>query len=246
MTREAAQGKQKMLSTQIDTQLDALLAAAAASSPSPAQPFLDRIAATLQPTLKPVRQLANPWLLTAGLVLAAALVALAGAWRAGFNGFEKMTTPDGILIFAILAACLVLAARKLVSERIPGSRSRISAAALTAIAALALLAVFALIFRDYHTTHFVPAGIVCLFTGLLHAAPAALLAWLIVRRGFSVNARSSGLIAGTLAGLAGIALLELHCSNFQALHILLWHTSVLPVTAAAGALAARHLHPPKI
>ncbi len=242
MTGEAAQGKNKMLPTQIDSQLDALLAGAAASSPAPPQPLLDRIAYTLQPTLRPVRQLANPWLLTAGVAAAAALVALAGAWRAGFNGFAKMTASERILIFSILAACVALAARKFISERTPGSRTRISAAALSAIIAFALLAVFAFIFQDYRTTHFISAGLLCLVTGLLHAAPVALLAWLIVRRGFSVNANSSGLIAGTLAGLAGITLLEFHCSNFEALHILVWHTAVLPVSALAGALLAWYLH----
>ena len=31
-------------------------------------------------------------------------------------------------------------------------------------------------------------------------------------------------------------MLELHCANFQALHVLVWHTAVVPVSAAAGAL----------
>jgi|SRR5271168_2220174 len=242
MNGEPAQGKNKMLSTQIDPQLDVLLAAAAASSPAPAQPLLDRIAATLQPSLKAVRPLANPWLLTVALVAAAVAIALAGAWRAGFTGFDKMTTPERVLIFTVLIACVVIAARKLVTERIPGSRSRISPTTLSALTVFALLAVFALIFQDYTTTHFVSSGLLCLVTGLLHAVPAALLAWLIVRRGFSVNSTASGLIAGTLAGLAGIALLELHCPKFEALHILIWHTAVLPITAAASALLARYIH----
>ena len=33
-----------------------------------------------------------------------------------------------------------------------------------------------------------------------------------------------------------MTMLELHCANFLALHILLWHTAVLPASAAAGAL----------
>jgi hypothetical protein len=44
------------------------------------------------------------------------------------------------------------------------------------------------------------------------------------------------LAAGTLAGLAGVGMLELHCPNFQATHILVWHTAVVPVSAALGAL----------
>lgn len=33
-------------------------------------------------------------------------------------------------------------------------------------------------------------------------------------------------------------MLELQCPNFQALHVLVWHTAVVPVCAAAGALLA--------
>jgi hypothetical protein len=39
-----------------------------------------------------------------------------------------------------------------------------------------------------------------------------------------------------LAGLAGLAVLELHCANFEALHVLVWHTLVVPVSAGFGAL----------
>jgi hypothetical protein len=41
---------------------------------------------------------------------------------------------------------------------------------------------------------------------------------------------------GTLAGLAGVTMLELHCINLETLHVMLWHTAVMPVSAAAGAL----------
>jgi hypothetical protein len=33
-------------------------------------------------------------------------------------------------------------------------------------------------------------------------------------------------------------MLELHCDNFQALHVLFWHTAVVPASGAAGALLA--------
>jgi hypothetical protein len=103
---------------------------------------------------------------------------------------------------------------------------------------LALLGVFALEFRDYQTTHFVSAGVVCLVTGLLHALPAAFLSALVLRRGFAVDTIAAGLLAGALASLAGLGVLELHCPNFQAAHVLVWHTAVVPVSASAGALGA--------
>jgi hypothetical protein len=93
-------------------------------------------------------------------------------------------------------------------------------------------------FRDYRTDRFVPQGIACLTAGLLHAIPTALASWWLLRRGFAVNSVAAGLVAGTLAGLAGLTMLELHCANFQALHVMLWHTAVLVVSGAAGALLA--------
>jgi len=53
-----------------------------------------------------------------------------------------------------------------------------------------------------------------------------------------VNSVSAGLVAGTLAGLAGVGVLELHCANFEAAHLLVWHTAVVPVSGAAGAVLA--------
>jgi hypothetical protein len=39
-----------------------------------------------------------------------------------------------------------------------------------------------------------------------------------------------------------VTMLELHCVNLQAPHVLLWHTAVMPVSATAGALLAWLLH----
>ena len=70
------------------------------------------------------------------------------------------------------------------------------------------------------------------------ALPAGATTLLALRRGFAVNAQVAGLVTGALSGLAGVAMLELHCANLQALHILVWHTAVLPVTALGGYLLA--------
>jgi hypothetical protein len=121
---------------------------------------------------------------------------------------------------------------------IPGSRHRFSPGALLGLGYIALFAVFAFLFRDYHTDAFVHAGVACLVVGVLHAVPAALLGWLLLRRGFAVKPIAAALAAGTFASLAGVTMLELHCANLQALHILVWHTAVVPVSAAIAALVA--------
>ena len=228
-----------------DSEIDNLLETARASrepDPGPDPETLNRIAASVQASLKPVRPLPSPWILAGGLLLVAGAVAVAGAARVGFFGIEQMAPWQRLLIFPALGILAVIAASELVSAMIPGSLRRISSGALLTVAIAALLVVFALSFRDYQTVHFISAGVTCLVVGTLHAIPAALLSWLVLRRGFAVKPVSAGLAAGALAGLAGLGVLELHCNNFQAAHVLVWHTAVVLVSATAGALAAWVLH----
>jgi hypothetical protein len=201
----------------------------AAPSPQPLNPLLlELIAGSIEPSLRPVRPLSPAWMMTASLVLVCAAVSLAGAARAGFFGFAKMDLLERSLIFTAIAILALLAAISFIHQMIPASRRRVSPGTLLALNCVALLAVFGDLFRDYRTDHFFSAGIACLLTGLLHAIPAGLLSWLLLRRGFAVNPVS--------AGLVGVGLLELHCPNFQAAHVLVWHTAVVPVSAVLGAL----------
>jgi len=209
----------------------------AAQTPQNVDPLLiERIRASIKPLSRPVRPLPPVWLMGLELVSISAAVSLAGAARSGFFGIAKMNVLERSLVFPALGILACLAAVSFVHQMIPASRIRLSPGGLLALSSIATLALFADLFRDYHVEHFFSAGIVCLLTGLLHAIPAGLLSWLMLRRGFAVNPASAGLVAGTLGGLAGVGLLELHCPNFQAAHILVWHTAVLPLSAALGSL----------
>ncbi len=221
-----------------DEEIDDVLKKAARAPHHLKAETLQRLAGSIKPSLRPVRPLPPTWLMTGGLVLICAAVALAGAARAGFYGIEKMGLLERALIFPILLVFAWMAGSGFVSEMIPGSRRRVSPSALLSIVSVLLVGVFALFFRDYRTSDFFSAGIACLLTGLLFAFPAALLGWLLLRRGFAVNPVPAGLVAGTLGGLAGLGMLELHCPDFQAAHVLVWHAAVVPLSGAAGALVA--------
>jgi hypothetical protein len=221
-----------------DREIDNILKQSA-QAPHDVEPeLLDRLAASLGSTIVPVRPLPPVWLFAVGLVLIGVAAALAGAARLGFYGLLKLNAVERALIFPALAVCLWLSATAAVRARIPGSRRLAAPETLLALDSLALIAIFAILFHDYHVVHFVHTGLVCLAAGLLYAIPAALAGWLLLRRGFAVNAGAAGLAAGTLAGLAGVTMLELHCGNFQALHVMVWHSAVLPISGAAGALLA--------
>lgn len=224
-----------------DKEIDEILKQTAQAPHDVDPTLLDRVANSIGSSLRPVRPLPPVWVLTGALILICVAVALGGAARAGFYGIQRMSDLERALIFPALGILVWLAASACVKEMIPGSRHRVASGTLLGTGCLSLLVVFAALFHDYRTVEFVSAGVVCLVVGLLIATPAALLSWLLLRRGFAVNPVAAGLAGGTLAGLAGVVMLELHCANFEALHIMVWHTAVIPVSAAIGALLAWRL-----
>ncbi len=66
--------------------------------------------------------------------------------------------------------------------------------------------------------------------GLLAAVPF----WLILRRGTILSPSMTGAAAGLFAGLVGTSVLEIHCPNLDAWHILVSHLGVAILCALAG------------
>ncbi len=213
----------------------------AASAPHDVDPaLLERIAGSIRSSLAPVRPLPPAWLLVSGLCLITAAVALGGASRLGLYGIHKLSASEIAIVFPALAIFTWIAAVLTVGQMTPGSRRRLSPPLLLIAGSLALVAIFASLFHDYQIAdRFLPQGMACLIAGLVHAIPAGLAVWLLLRRGFAVNPVAAGLAAGTLASLAGVTMLELHCANLEAFHVMLWHTAVIPLSALSGALLSR-------
>jgi len=160
------------------------------------------------------------------------------AGLSGPHGVQKMSVLEIGLIFPVLAILVWMGAVLCVAEAIPGSRRPLTPWLLAISGCIALAGVFGLLFRDYRTERFVSQGMTCLIAGLGLALPASLAVWWFLRRGFAVNSVAAGLANGTLAGLAGVTMLELHCPNFEAPHVMFWHIAVLPVSGAIGRLVA--------
>ena len=224
-----------------DREIDDILARAAKAPHDVDPALLDRVTESIGASLTPVRPLPAAWLLTTAFVLMCGSVAVVTASFLGLHGLENLGSLERAAIFSVLAILMVLMAAICASQMIPGSRWRTFPVVLPALGSVALLAVFGVLFHDYGTENFVAQGIVCLRAGLFTAIPAAVASWLLLRRGFVTGAASAGLIAGSLAGIAGITMLELHCANFELFHVMLWHTAVLPISGAAGALLATAL-----
>jgi hypothetical protein len=219
-----------------DRDIDDALHRAASASPEPDPALLGRIANSIRPSLQPVRPMASSGVLAAALITASVAVASTGASILGLHGIRAMSGSKIAVIFPVLLALICLAAVVCAGQMAPGSRHRGKPWVWLVSACVALTAVFALLFTDYRSESFVSQGVACLKAGLLHAIPAAIISWWVLHRGFAVNSLAAGVAVGTLSGLAGVAMLELHCANFEAPHIMLWHTGVLALSGAAGAV----------
>lgn len=221
-----------------DRDIDDVLNQAGGPSPNVDPALLAGISESIGACLSPVRPLPPHWILVTALVAGCMAVASVGGMLLGLHGLQKMGAAEIVVILPVLGILIWLAASVSVGEMIPGSRHRMDPGALLAAGCATLIAVFALLFHDYGAERFVPQGVSCLAAGLLHAVPTAIIGWLVLHRGFAVNSVAAGFAQGVLAGLAGVSMLELHCPNFEAPHLMVWHTAVLPVSGAMGALLA--------
>jgi hypothetical protein len=183
--------------------------------------------------LRAVRPLAPPSVWVGAFLLVFAVVAVAGAGVLGMHGLRALSGVDVAIILAVVMAAASVTAVAAMREMIPAGGRRIAGAALLA-AIVALLATFALLFHDYGMQKFVPQGVACLRGGLMFAIPAALALCLLARRGFVLSLPSAGLAAGSLAGLAGIGVLELHCPILNASHVMVWHVAVVAISGVVG------------
>ena len=222
-----------------DREIDQALQERAAQPVDPA--LLNRISASLRSDLRPVRPLPSVWLLVAGLVALSSALALAEAAYRGLFGIERLSAVRIGAIFPALAILILVAARLSVSAKTPGSKRLIQPGTLLAAGTLGLVVIFYGIFNDPRMDNFIPGGTACLIAGLVCAVPVGIASWLILRRGLAVSAMQAGLAVGTVAGLAGVIMLELHCPNFRTMHIVVWHTAVIPLSGMAAAAIAQAL-----
>jgi hypothetical protein len=221
----------------------------AANAPDAVDPrVLARASASMASSLQPVRPLPPPGRIATWLFLISVSIAIAGASSIGFYGVRKLSVAAIAAIFPALAMFTWFAALLSVSTMTPGGFRWKNPALIEPLMAkvwrlLIVIMVLwigldAVLFRDYGFDGFVQQGIPCLRAGLIVAAPAGIASWLVLRHGFAVNSQAAGFSAGMLAGLAGVMMLELHCPNFLAPHIMVWHTAVIPVSALAGSVLA--------
>lgn len=223
----------------LDGEINDILKRGADGLPEVDRAVVDRAAASVRNGLVAVRPLPAAWVWQAGLAGIASAVGIAGALILGPAGVRKMNSVEAAAIFSVLALLTWMAATVAGAEMVPGSRRRVAPASLCVVCCGVLAVLFGALFTDYGTERFVAQGSVCLKAGLLHAVPAMLVTGWLLSRGVALDTTGAGMAVGTLAGLAGVIMLELHCANFEAPHVMVWHIAVMPLSGAMGVIAAR-------
>lgn len=205
-------------------------------TPSPDR--LLQIARSLQQDLRPVRPLwATHYFLCAFGAIFVLIVAFA-AYRTGPFAISVMTPIQAGAILSALAASAGLLAYSLVHQMVPGSRHRLNQEILAPWVIVTLLLIVAGLFQFEDERNFWRTGWACLKAGTSFALLATAPFLLLLRRGAILSPRITGATAGLLAGLVGMSVLELHCTDLNAAHLLTWHLGVAVLGAITGLAAA--------
>ena len=169
------------------------------------------------------------------LIFLAPIVAALGMLST--NGIARMSPAAIVLAFGALAICAALLAVSLAADMSPGSRRPAPSVVLTGGILLSLAAIFCVLLPYRTETSFWVQSGLCLQLGVVFAVPTAALAWGLLRRGAVLSLAMSGAAAGLLGGLAGLAVLEIHCPDQNVAHVLVAHWGAALVCTAAAWLA---------
>jgi hypothetical protein len=196
---------------------------------------LNRIQLVILRDLRPVRPLAQPmvYVLTFALIFLAVLTA-ALARSGTASGWAAFSTGEKVAVFSVLGVSGALLTISLVRQMTPGSRDPVSPATLLAGIPVAFALAIALVFRAQHESEFLAKGTTCFRIGLSHSIPAALALWLVVRRGAMLRPWLTGMVLGGFAGLLGLTILEINCSDLNVFHLLVWHGGVVVASSLGG------------
>jgi hypothetical protein len=195
---------------------------------------LKQIEAALIADLNPVRPIAPSGVYLAAFAGLFAAISIVGGAILGEDGWRALSELQKISMFVPLTAITALLAFSIARQMIPAAKYARSSALFSTGLFVVLLLIVSVTFRPEQETGFVRHGLLCFRTGLLFAIPAAFLFTMLLRRGATLSPLLTGATAGGLAGLVGLAVLEMHCGNLNVYHIVVWHVSVTLVCVVAG------------
>jgi hypothetical protein len=202
----------------------------------PSAAVLRQIAQSIATDLRPVRPMAPARYFLGALLGIFACIVAAGAYGMGALAIAAMTPLQTTAILSALGVSAVLLAYSLVNQMAPGSRHRFAPGLLPLGIALCLAIAMAVLFQFKDEPNFWGHAWPCMRVGALFGVLAAVPIWMTLRRGAILTPAMSGAASGLFAGLVGTSVLEIHCPNLDAWHILVSHLGVAILFAVAGFL----------
>ena len=196
---------------------------------------LKQIESTVMADLKPVRPIASSSVYLAGFASIFVAVCIIGASILGESGWHALTTFQRAAVFAPLAATIAVLIFSIVRQMVPAAKYAYSSATIAASLFVVLLLMISVLFSRAPEHAFIQNGLPCFEIGMICAIPSAFLFIALLRRGAALSPALTGATAGGLAGLVGLAVLEIQCPNLNVYHIVVWHISVL-LTCVIGGL----------
>jgi len=195
---------------------------------------------------RPVRRLPSPLMLAAGLVLAALLISMAGAWAMGVRPDLAVTMLSRrfIMINSMLLITLGGVAFALGSLSIPSRKRRFKMQVILGLAMIAVLVgMFLMRWPWFYGVGWGTWGMMGLYctarTLVLGGLPAVAGIWMH-RHGAPMNPGLSGGLIGGAAGSQGANAMGWSCDIDEPMHVLVWHFLIpTAVLAAVGFWAGR-------
>jgi hypothetical protein len=200
--------------------------------PSPAT--LRQIVEGIATNLRPVRPVAPARYFFGAFVGIFACIVVLGVYRMGACAVAVMTPLQTLAMLSALAISAGLLAYSLVLQMVPGSRHTIPPRFLPVGITIALTIAVVVLFQIQHERNFWGNGWACIRAGIPLGVLAAVPFWLVLRRGAVLSPSMTGAATGLLAGLVGTSVLEIHCPNLDAWHVLVSHLGVAMLCALAG------------
>jgi hypothetical protein len=221
-----------------DREVEQLLEAWAASQPHGGiSPELARkVHDALKPSLTPVKPIpAQNTLVVAFLIIfLAGSAALASLMNK--SGLHEMTPAQIGAVVAICATAGILLSVRVTAEMIPGAKHNMRLVPTLILCGVGALVVFATLFPWQVRGDFVATGWPCAITEITIAVPAAVVLWLLARRGALFASAGLGAALASLAVFLVVLPLQTQCMFLQAPHLLVWHGGTAVVLVALGAL----------
>lgn len=191
--------------------------------------------------LKPVRPQPPALQLVATVLLILVGMIAAMAVLLGTEGLRLMTPWQKVVLGAVGLCGAALLSYGLVTLMHPSSqRPRLALAGMAVIVAGFSIAVASL-FPWPAPQRFVMGGLRCFGAVLALTAPTMALLYVVMRRGYVLNAPLAGSTAAALAVLCAATVIQMFCPDQTAAHLLMWHGGGVLLAIGAGNLVGRRL-----